>query len=704
MKFKKYVIIMSCLIVIISSIYIFGTRKYNQLKINNQENIYEENKISKIAKASDEYIKLYNNGNWVDFEIKGIRLSSYFPCYERNRDNIDKEKVKNWLKQIKELNCNTIIIPYIQPTGFYEAIYEYNVENEDPLYMIHELPINLRKSTIEYNAFNEEFYKFMESELKNTIDVVHGMTFLLDDTKHHTGFYLKDLSKFNIGYILGNDTTPEFISLTNSKNPNINSYDGKFYSIENSDAYNVFITKLLDVAQTYEYNKYNQISLLSYVNSAETDIFEYDNNTKLSQNTNIDLGRISEKVGAEDTIFISIVAYPNDPDFLYTAENENTYKSYLENYTTYYKKPVIISSVGMSSSRGKSKVTLNGKYDRGNMTEEEQGTKLVELLKIAKSANINGVCIDSFQDDWGRASTANLKAIMDKDTTIYWQDMQASDESFGLLAFEIGKEKATCYIDGDFSEWEDTKEVIKEDDYSLKIKSDTKYLYLNIYKKDWKITEEDVYIGIDTIKELGSNKYEEDDVEFSCFADFIIHLNGYNTSDIRVNERYDIFSYQYKYHEYILEKQDYIPRINVSNFSPVYLLNRKRMYIKETGELTNSIYYETGNLEYGNANPNSNEYNSLADFYKKDDNVEIRIPWGMLNFKNPIDGTILGDVYSEGINSERKINSINFSINIKSTDTVSKEGTYEMEKINSQEYHERLKQSYYIVQEYWRQN
>lgn len=43
----------------------------------------------------------------------------------------------------------------------------------------------------------------------------------------------------------------------------------------------------------------------------------------------------------------------------------------------------------------------------------------------------------------------------------------------------------------------------------------------------------------------------------------------------------------------------------------------------------------TGRLVHGNGNPQSPEYNSLADICFGDGLVEIRLPWLMLNFSDP---------------------------------------------------------------------
>ena len=57
--------------------------------------------------------------------------------------------------------------------------------------------------------------------------------------------------------------------------------------------------------------------------------------------------------------------------------------------------------------------------------------------------------------------------------------------------------------------------------------------------------------------------------------------------------------------------------------------------------------YETGKLQYGNGNPSAEDFDSLADFYVKDGILELRLPWLMLNVKDPSQKQIMGDIWSE---------------------------------------------------------
>lgn len=705
MQIRRYLIIVILIFfaVIITTLYGYRFILHNKI---NKTAVYEINDgISKIAKVENKYIQLYTTDGYQDFSIRGIRLSSYYPKYEINKSDINKNKVLNWLEKIKDLNANTILVPYIQPPGFYSAICEYNLTHKEPIYLIHEISLEANTINKTHNAFDEKFYNELKKQIKKTIDSVHGYTLTISDNIHK-GVYLKDISKFNLGYIIGNNTFPELVSITNAKNKEIKEYKGKYYSINDATAFEVFITEILDYSRNYETAKYKQHSLLSYLTTIETDPFIHDNESNLTKYANIDLGKI-ESIN-NDNLFISFIAQPNDPDFMdfeYMVDNnsDNFYSAYLKKISDHYNNPIVITEIGVSSSRGKSKINLSKGYDRGNYNEIEQGNLLIQLLDLIKQSNITGVFIDSFQDNWGRISSFNLRRYINEDISNYWFDAQASDEAFGLIAFETKDSNNFATVDGNVNEWKNTKEIINDKEIILKVKADTSYLYLMVNKKDWSYQEDDIFIAIDTVKDIGSN-YHDDGTKFNVDAEYIIEITGINTSRIIVNSRYNIFDYLYKYNENLLDKQIEIPAADSNIFSSIYLLNRRPFILRKNNSVESAIYYETGKLTHGNVLSSSEDYNSLADFNKEDDYVEIRIPWTIINFTDPLNKKALGDFYLYGTEKEINLNNINFSITLKNNEvqTLTKSGIFKLPNLKREQYNERLKSSYYILQSYWK--
>ena len=111
--------------------------------------------------------------------------------------------------------------------------------------------------------------------------------------------------------------------------------------------------------------------------------------------------------------------------------------------------------------------------------------------------------------------------------------------------------------------------------------------------------------------------------------------------------------------------------------------------------------FETGRLRYGNTNPNCTDYDSLADFMAEEENIEIRIPWALLNFSDPSRMQIHDDYY-DGNYGVRFISLRHISIGIGTKDQLIEMGTVSLKGWrNRPTYHERLKPVYYALQSIW---
>jgi hypothetical protein len=112
--------------------------------------------------------------------------------------------------------------------------------------------------------------------------------------------------------------------------------------------------------------------------------------------------------------------------------------------------------------------------------------------------------------------------------------------------------------------------------------------------------------------------------------------------------------------------------------------------------------FETGKLTYGNGNPNAEDYNSLSDFCYGDGLVEIRIPWQLLNISDPTNMEIHDDYYENYGVESRKMDHFYLGIIEKEK---KKNGMHleevKIKPLKKEEYHERFKESYFIVKEYW---
>lgn len=123
------------------------------------------------------------------------------------------------------------------------------------------------------------------------------------------------------------------------------------------------------------------------------------------------------------------------------------------------------------------------------------------------------------------------------------------------------------------------------------------------------------------------------------------------------------------------------------------------------------LFYETGILKFGTGDPGDEEFDSLTDISISEDGktAEIRIPWQLLNVKDPSTKEILGNLYEKGLSGSEHIEGIQFAaavsrgVRIVSTLPESQTGTlkdtmsYSWKEWENPQFHESLKKSYFIM-------
>ena len=113
--------------------------------------------------------------------------------------------------------------------------------------------------------------------------------------------------------------------------------------------------------------------------------------------------------------------------------------------------------------------------------------------------------------------------------------------------------------------------------------------------------------------------------------------------------------------------------------------------------------YETGKLRYGNADPDSPAFDFLADFCFTADGVEMRIPWGLLNFSNPAEKMIHDDYYEHYGVEYMQIDEMFVGAAVAGyTQGRISMASFPLEGWEKHtKYHERLKKSYDVLQAAW---
>lgn len=637
---------------------------------------------------------------WEAIWVKGVNMGLTEATTDLDNPNTSYETYISWFEQISSMNANTVKVFSIMNPDFYKALYDFNSTAKSPIYLIQGIWFNenylydigdaLDKESIVLNSFIKA--------IKETVSIIHGDS---NDTSYgewSPAVYSYDISKYLVGYVLGLEWPADFVITTNDNHKG-KTYRGDYlYTSKNASPFEAFLATVGDELISYETKRYNAQTPIAFLNWSTTDPLEHTNEPFDEEDAvGVDTENILSTEKYYSKQFAAIDIYPYYPEFLnhqeeYTSYIDQTgkanpYRAYLKDLLSHYTVPVMVAEFGVPTSRGKAHNSVMG-YNQGGVTEQQQGQYIAEMVSDIFNEGYCGAVIFSWQDEWFK-QTWNTVKYSPQQAIKRTPNVMSAEQSYGILAFEPGTD-ATCYVDGDFSDWDTINPLVEQGDYQLYFQYDAGYVYLFI-KSGTDLMNKKLTLPIQTIG-VGSGFNDKTGVTFSDKTDFILELNGKNSSRVLVDSRYDVFDYIYAVQKQVFPSVANFSTENTGKYNEIYMFLSNEIVLPVTNKTIAPTKYESGALTYGNANPNADDYNSLADFYSSDEGIEIRIPWYLLNVVNSAEKTAITIPNGEDV-SFGQFNSIKIGI----ADSDQKSITLHTASYNGiavVEYHSRLKKSY----------
>lgn len=652
---KKFIIALSVLVLL------FMALDAAHYRLGWYIDLMPEEPVTTFVKTDGKEIYLDCGEGWQPFEIRGVNMGSGIPGKWATEFAIDEETYRRWFGYIQAMGANTVRVYTIQSEAFYNAFYEHNKDNPEPLYLIHGVWVNDYVQNSHRDAYDKDFYETFLQDCRTMLDVVHGQRRLAAQQVQSAGYgsYKKDISPWVIGYILGvewDDMTVAYTDDTYAGREGYTAYAGKYLTTtDKATPFEVLLARVGDKVLEYESSRYKTQKLIAFSNWPTTDPFQYPDEIK----------RLYMKCATVD------------------AEHICTTERVISGQFASYR-------------------------NQGNMTEQEQGMALATCYEDIKAAGCAGSVVFAWQDEWFKRTWNTMHAV-NLTRTPYWSDIQTNEQYFGLLAFDPGQEQTVCTLDGDPTEWTEMDVIGQNEGMTLSAKYDERYLYLMVRKEGWNPEGETLYLPIDTTPKTGTSYCQNFGLKFDRGVDFLVVLDGRENSRVMVQEPYEVLrsTYSQNVWGYDTYLRDNLPDPHAPGFTNIDMI----LEIFNEGEvMTEAIIakyggatFETGRLRYGCGDPASAAYDSLADFMTREGCIELRLPWQLLNFADPSKMQILDDYY----NGNYGIEHINIDEMYLGVMTAEQESRCELSPLtltgwgNRVTYHERLKASYYMMQELW---
>lgn len=696
------------IICVILSLFVMCTLFTGCAQTKEENNSIKEDMISCYFKTHGSMFSVWNEDikEYEDIYIKGVNIGSGKPGYFPGESAITYEEYENWFNEIAEMNANCVRVYTIQSPDFYKALYFHNQAAEEPIYFFQGTWYDEDSITNTWDAYDPYLYETLLQDEEDIVDAIHGNITIAPRAGKAYGEYICDVSKYCIGWILGIESEAEFVRVTAEKHPEKTEYQGAYLSVFDVTPYETFWAETGDHVITYEMEKYHMQRPVSFTNWPTTDVLSHESITANGvendeDNVSLTVEDIKPTEAFTAGLFASYHIYPYYPNFMYTDQkyaeyvdkngNPNTYEAYLKDLIKEHTVPVLVAEFGVPSSRGMAHVNEVTGITQGRISEETQGKYLVQMAQDIQECGYCGELIFSWQDEWFK-KTWNTEQVTNKNRRAYWDDVETNEQSFGLVDYRASS--SDILLDGDKSDWKLSDLFQINENHRLSVAHDEAYLYL--YVRNMDIKTDRVVVGFDVSKTTGCKEYEG--ISFKNDIDFVLDINGFDNTRLMVQKESDRFLYEFQ-NDYEVQA-DYLK--NPGEFNPVYkLMERTISYKDRTGGLRTQ-YYEAGHLIYGT----EKEQKHLADFCATEDGVEIRIPWGLLNFRDPSTKEIDAEYTTAYIKKETSftgttIDGIGIGFSEYGSTKEVPIYTYTWENWDHPIYTETLKDSYYAIQEYY---
>lgn len=626
------------------------------------------------------------------FQVIGLNVVSALPGEFANEESLDESQYLEWLTLIQELGVTVLRLPDLMPRSFYEALLTFNESHEIPLYV-------LQGIAFDEVALNdgEDLQQLKESyihKMKQIIDCLYGGVYPESEKLplFSRGF---DLSPYLLGYSLGMEWESDdliFSEIMGEANP----YSGTYFETT-SDATSVesFLAELMDELVGYESTMYRTQHLVTMMGSNIEETLEFLMQPKTEAlrgervfKNIVDLNQIKPTNQLESGFFASYNLYP-----ILSEQLKENVTVLLEQLQMTHDMPVVISEYGIPSAKVVYEEVSNPLQ---GINETQQAKALVNIYEVIKKSHLLGGFLSDWQDRWDRTVWTTVDEII-LDRSPYWKNELTHLQSMGLYTFDA----SLSYPDNQLNDWKETKVFLENEQVQLSIKADEAGLFFLIQWKEALPVDASYFINLDVTPNSGSMTYEKEGLAFDRPVDFVIQIDSKNPSRVLVQRYYQTYEFLQNQTNLQIRPDNIEVTKDMDEFVPILIEVKQRTYDETKKQFIDAVVQEAGLLIEGDANPSSTTYNSLANYYKGEDYVEIKIPWGLLNFSDPSTNQIHDDYYEKFGISSYQISSIGVGLTIKSEEDEllslpSK--NYRLSSWMSPTYHPRLKSAYYELQ------
>ena len=628
------------------------------------------------------------HGGWRPFWIKAVNLGAALPGRHPSEFPPDDGTYEQWIRDLADVGANTVRVYTVHPPHFYRALREWNVAHPDaPLWLIHGVWTELPPGAKEENYDDPMWHAAFLREMQQVVDIVHGNAAVAERVGHASGLYTSDLSAWTLGYIIGREWEPFSVEAFAKRYPSRTSFRGRYITVSGGNAVDVWLATVADSMISYEMARWNAQRPLAYTNWPTLDPLTHPTETSRTEETawnkrrgervpeasreydndviGLDARVLTATAAYGAGLFASYHAYPYYPDFMVLdpgyaqtrgPEGASNYLGYLRELVAHHgEQPVVISEVGVPSSRGNAHLQPQG-WHHGGHDEVAQAAINARLTREIAASGAAGIGIFALLDEWFKKNWMVIDFEQPLERNRLWLNALDPEQNYGLLAMRAGPRDSVITIDGRRNDWAGRTLLYTRDATTpvpshaafrvdaLSVHHDEAYVYLrlDVGALDWARAR--YLIGIDSYDaRLGDRQLPFGGAASPVGLEFVLDLNGHTSTRLLVDRPYTLYkSLPIRGSRPAVSQSVYNrpfqSRANRDGLYDTLIVTPNRRTIARDGRVFEAQRYERNLLRH-----DRQQQSSLADWYADTttNTIEVRIPWGLLHVMDPSSRTVL---------------------------------------------------------------
>ena len=656
LKFVMYIILIALLIFL--ALYLFrGCQREASQQAKIVPEIYQTGDTSMTARTNERFFEVYQNGTWNKIFLKGANIGSSTPGSWFTEFAADRQLYRSWLEDIGNMNLNMIRLYTLFDPAFYHVLKEYNEDPSTPtIWLMQEIwPDDFVPGC---NFHHPEYKSAYKREVEIAIDALHGNLQKPGRAFRAYGNYTADVSPYLLGVLIGREFEPEEVENTNAKSPEYTSHLGRYVRIDEGTPTEVWLAELCDFTMNYVQSAYQWQYPVGFVSWPTLDPLTHPSEREPEDVSAIPAYNDREEI-IPDRFYIgennlagffgAYHIYPNYPDFMNNepgfaefSDDQGTFRyiGYLHDFMAIHPPyPAVVAEFGISTSLNTAHYNPDG-FHHGGLSEDVMAPKIIRMVDAIIDQGYAGSIIFAWTDEWAK-KTWNTEPYMSPwDRNVLWKNAMDPEQNYGVVSVEPDH---TPFTGSSYRRTELSSASGKGSVRFIEKDVDEAFLHLALTFENLPVLSNgdinwndfDIYIAIDTlIRDAGEFVIPVDELpELPTGVEFLVHISSPDNTTIKVIPPYNRAEYAFTT---VPLKNGVFESINA-------VVNRERLTLD--GRRFPALLSNQSVLNYGQFDPFSSDYYSLAHWYADPDSQKIymRLPWMLLGVTDPSSGHVYND-------------------------------------------------------------